>query len=958
MRTDDRVQYQSADVVEAFRLPHIDSRYHGVEKSSAHTFERIFDSSSQLAGWMQQDISGLFWVNGKPGSGKSTLMKFIEDHKRTQELLLDLSLSADLRLIRAHHFLHLRGNSDQSSFVGLLQSILYQILNAFPKLIQRISPVLEDRLQSSTAGLQKSWTDQDLLRCLRLIMEQSEDDIVFFFLFDALDEFSGDTGFISKFLNKHLLGMAGPRTRVKILFSSRPWDVFLLEFMRLPTLQLQDHNEPDIVQYCHNRILMADKLLRFDKQELIPELAGKAEGVFVWVKLMMDDLINRAHDLDIRGLRGVLQSTPSDLNDFYASIIQRINHEDRLDAYVIFQITLATQEYSFHMANVLTLIYILAIHRCFNYTESREKLEHIDKKLFPGRDSLMAKFSRLKLVTELAMSQRSPKLVWSKPDRELGYWRYRNLVKGKYLNFEVVQDHIRKVNRCCGGLVEMTATDPAEHHGRVDRAHEIWDWSFHPVPRGWKLQLLHQTVLDFIKQPEFSHLLLKEKAHSVRDNRYDYLAKLLFTDTVVTALDTRRRNNIIGKLCRDAESSTGHGLSEFIDTIPEERFRDLQFHTGRDLDQSMSVCVPGPTSFALQADLILYFEDHSSALQNSPDTSLMILVGQYPVFTDEIDIAKRLDILRLALRLSIGSQGRNAAFRELMSNICALFWQVTSSQLRMNLFLYPWVAVARAQSMARVFLEMGQDPELRLHGRGLYSGRTIEKGQIDTKGTGIRWRAELNQHLVRNVWWRPIHSAPSSLTRALLIHGAEVNGEDIAGNTALDWLIAEFDIEEIAMRRGLLVADLLDRWHKRMKKTISDRRTLVGIHGHMDRYGSWGKMACQDNLEKIMVLIRHGGITKTSGLKVWHNFFRWIREGCGHVSIDNLRFRAAYEDQERSSWFIEALRDSGFDLGEVEDVVATLELPHDSTIPTWPLGTVKGPTQVVKNLGIWAYGRK
>ncbi len=65
------------------------------EVAEAHrkTFEWIYaDEGSKKVGsnflqWLNDDNEGIYWINGKAGSGKSTLMRFIHDNKRTLQQL-------------------------------------------------------------------------------------------------------------------------------------------------------------------------------------------------------------------------------------------------------------------------------------------------------------------------------------------------------------------------------------------------------------------------------------------------------------------------------------------------------------------------------------------------------------------------------------------------------------------------------------------------------------------------------------------------------------------------------------------------------------------------------------------------------------------------------------------------------------------------------------------------------
>jgi hypothetical protein len=80
-------------ILESLRFPTTTSRYESVVEAYPETFEWAYgDSSSKqrpwsnLAKWMRE-VDGIYWINGKAGSGKSTLMKHIYDDARTQRLL-------------------------------------------------------------------------------------------------------------------------------------------------------------------------------------------------------------------------------------------------------------------------------------------------------------------------------------------------------------------------------------------------------------------------------------------------------------------------------------------------------------------------------------------------------------------------------------------------------------------------------------------------------------------------------------------------------------------------------------------------------------------------------------------------------------------------------------------------------------------------------------------------------
>ncbi len=63
-------------------------RIENVEEAYGKTFEWIFDPELGFQDWLKgKDVSTKYWIQGKPGSGKSTLMKFTKDHPLTRNFL-------------------------------------------------------------------------------------------------------------------------------------------------------------------------------------------------------------------------------------------------------------------------------------------------------------------------------------------------------------------------------------------------------------------------------------------------------------------------------------------------------------------------------------------------------------------------------------------------------------------------------------------------------------------------------------------------------------------------------------------------------------------------------------------------------------------------------------------------------------------------------------------------------
>jgi len=154
------------------------------------------------------------------GSGKSTLMKFLygdEDNTRHLRVWADNS-----PLVRAHFYFWNPGQQMQKTLKGLLQTLLYHILQACSDLAPTLCPerwTAESRAQGSTS--KQAWTLNELRRALTIFKAQCSAKTKFYFHIDGLDEYHGDCWEVIETLQD--LSRA---PNIKLCLSSRPWNEF------------------------------------------------------------------------------------------------------------------------------------------------------------------------------------------------------------------------------------------------------------------------------------------------------------------------------------------------------------------------------------------------------------------------------------------------------------------------------------------------------------------------------------------------------------------------------------------------------------------------------------------------------------------------------------------------------------------------------------------------------------
>ncbi|EHK22131.1 uncharacterized protein TRIVIDRAFT_150386 [Trichoderma virens Gv29-8] len=462
--------------VKRLHAPQRDHRLEQIEKKFGHTFDWVFDDRSVgLSKWLQ-DGQGIFWISGKPGSGKSTLTKFIVNDPRTHELRNRWTSKATM--ITANFFFHHRGSTIQKSLSGLLRSILSQILEHKPRLHLHLRPVLDARFiqlaEENSLGLdpnligdlqmawknwglmsqvqQDPWSIGTLKSGLRQILDQKQDELDICLFLDALDEYDGQPDVISRFIQDLAQQSHDSPSRIRICFSSRPWDAFVELFKEVPGFKIHEHTEDDIEKYCIGNIKTSHNSETLS--DLVPAITRRARGVFLWVKLVLQDLTrDAANGATGEQLKETLGSFPDDLYTYYTRIVERIAPSSRWATYCALELVSRLRE----GLSLVSLLEAVSCSRSQDYLNGRDRLS-----------KFRYKASR-----------------WSDDDFE---------------------GQIRVIS---GGLLDVVAADDQK-----------------------SIQFMHQTVEEFAERPQLKQIVLGDDSRETHENGHSILAKyyLLISD--------------------------------------------------------------------------------------------------------------------------------------------------------------------------------------------------------------------------------------------------------------------------------------------------------------------------------------------------------------------------------------------------------------------------------------------
>ena len=331
----------------AFRQIHV--RQSTIPESHVETFSWIFRSEQehgpsmpkvQFLQWLERG-EGVYWVGGKAGSGKSCLMKFLCDHSETQNALEVWAGSNEL--VTASFFFWSSGTDLQKSQEGLLHTLLFEILRKCPHLISRVAP---NRWGDS---VEREWTHPELLATIGKLSEENQSTIKFCFFIDGLDEYRGDPRDVVDVVKK-----LTKWSNIKLCVSSRPWPIFKqhydLDMAQPQRLYLQDLTREDIEKYVRDELESNSMFVRARKgdakfQDLVTEIVDRAQGVFLWVFLVVRSLLHgltNADTLDIMQER--LHELPVELDDFFQHMLDSIDDVYRTQMLRSFQVAIEAED--------------------------------------------------------------------------------------------------------------------------------------------------------------------------------------------------------------------------------------------------------------------------------------------------------------------------------------------------------------------------------------------------------------------------------------------------------------------------------------------------------------------------------------------------------------------------------------------------------------------------------------
>ncbi|KAI9889610.1 MAG: hypothetical protein M1814_005118 [Vezdaea aestivalis] len=262
------------------------------------TFQNWLDPDSE-------DSSMLYWVSANPATGKSVLSGYVIN------TLIDLNLDC------SYYFFH-HGDKDASTVSGLLRSLLYQMAIRSAEVRQQLLTMVEKAVRFNKDDAKTIWR-----KLLWPIISHTSTDSIQYWILDALDECS-DFELIFQ-----MIASLEQRHRIRIFLTSRKLPEITRKFMELQKGHVavatyaeeisQDDTEVDIRLYLkanRYKFHVTDENLR---NVFIHQILKKAEGCFLWVRLVLDEL---ALTWSVGEIERILKEVPQAMDPLYSRALK------------------------------------------------------------------------------------------------------------------------------------------------------------------------------------------------------------------------------------------------------------------------------------------------------------------------------------------------------------------------------------------------------------------------------------------------------------------------------------------------------------------------------------------------------------------------------------------------------------------------------------------------------------
>ncbi|EHK20092.1 uncharacterized protein TRIVIDRAFT_48177, partial [Trichoderma virens Gv29-8] len=306
-------------------FPTIDRRLQSLGSPAEKTCAWLFDHKlykDWFNGTGRHESYGLLWLKGKPGAGKSTLMKEAF-HQAARE-------QAESNYSTAAFFFNAKGDELEHSSLGLFKSLLYQLLPGDKQGLEFFHKMWDEKNKFVKRDIGEewaAWAESELESFLEwVLLIQTKKRIIFI---DALDECDEpQIRLMAYFWRRLTRGAYLKGIDLNVCISSRHFPTITLS--DCPEIFVEQHNSDDIETYVDCKFELAFATKRPQWELLKKNILQKSAGVFLWVVLVVEDVLRSWDDgNEMPYLNQRAMDLPEELETLFSNIFSKLEPNAR-----------------------------------------------------------------------------------------------------------------------------------------------------------------------------------------------------------------------------------------------------------------------------------------------------------------------------------------------------------------------------------------------------------------------------------------------------------------------------------------------------------------------------------------------------------------------------------------------------------------------------------------------------
>ncbi|KAI1747448.1 hypothetical protein F4782DRAFT_521079 [Xylaria castorea] len=284
-----------SDIQDLFcNVPSTETDYDAIRRSwITDTCEWLLDENEFIS-WLNSSSlnPAVLWYTAPPATGKSVLSTFIIDHLRRKDL-------------PCQYFLFKYSDIAKSMVVNCIKSLAFQLSRSQPEFRRLLASSSRESLGFDSSDPFLIWK-----RVMEGILLESNLTEPIYWVIDALDECDSPKIFLD------CIQSFAHRLPVRILIFSRNTDSISTSFNRLSRSisisrieKSTGHNQRDIERLAQMELDNMRGSSEF-RHQLLQDIMERSEGNFLWVKLVLEEVMGCHTEEKIRE---VLDDIPSDM---------------------------------------------------------------------------------------------------------------------------------------------------------------------------------------------------------------------------------------------------------------------------------------------------------------------------------------------------------------------------------------------------------------------------------------------------------------------------------------------------------------------------------------------------------------------------------------------------------------------------------------------------------------------